>query len=107
MKRFRLFALAISLPLVLVVVLGGVFSPASARQQPFPELRVFEEVVALIRTAYVEDPEMDEVIEGALRGLADGLDGDSAYLTPAETKVIESNAPQGVADVGLVLSRQY
>ena len=107
MKRFRLLALVVSLPLVLVVVLGGVFSSASARQGSFPHLRVFEDVVELIRHAYVEEVPMDEVMEGALRGLADGLDGDSAYLTPSEAKLVESNAPQGAADVGLVLSRQY
>lgn len=107
MKRFRLFALVVSAPLVIVVVLGGLFSSASARQGAFPHLRVFEDVVELIRQAYVEEPQMDEVMEGALRGLADGLDGDSAYLTPAETKLIESKAPQEPADVGLVLSRQY
>ncbi len=107
MKRFRLFALVVSAPLVLVVVLGGLFTSASARQGAFPHLRVFEDVVELIRQAYVEEPQMDEVMEGALRGLADGLDGDSAYLTPAETKLVESNAPEEAGDVGVVLSRQY
>jgi len=107
MKRFRLFALLVSAPLVLVVVLGGVFSPASARQGAFPHLRVLFDVRDLIASAYVEEVDMDEVMEGALRGLADGLDGDSAYLTPAETKLIESNAPPAAGDVGIVLSRQY
>ena len=107
MKRFRLFALVASAPLVVVVVLGGLFSSASADQGAFAHLRVFEDVVELIRQAYVEEPQMDEVMEGALRGLADGLDGDSAYLTPAETKRVESKAPPEPGDVGLVLSRQY
>jgi len=107
MKRFRLFALAVSLPLVLVVVLGGFFSPASARQGAFPHLRVFEDVISLILNAYVEDVQVDEVMEGALRGLADGLDGDSAYLTPAEAARIEANAPEPAGGVGIVLSRQY
>lgn len=107
MKRFRLFALVLSAPLVLVVVLGGLFSSASARQGAFPHLRVFEDVISLIMSSYVEEVQVDEVMEGALRGLADGLDGDSAYLTPAEAKLIEANAPPAPGDVGIVLSRQY
>lgn len=107
MKRFRLLALLVSAPLVIVVVLGGLFSSASARQGAFPHLRVFEDVISLIVSSYVEEVQVDEVMEGALRGLADGLDGDSAYLTPAETKLIEANAPEAAGDVGLVLSRQY
>ena len=107
MKRFRLFALLVSAPLVLVVVLGGLFSSASARQGAFPHLRVFEDVISLIMSSYVEEVQVDEVMEGALRGLADGLDGDSAYLTPGEAKLIEANTPAEPGDVGLVLSRQY
>lgn len=107
MKRIRVLALVISAPLVLIVVLGGVLSPASARQGAFPHLRVFEDVISLILSSYVEEVHVDEVMEGALRGLADGLDGDSAYLTPTETKLIESNAPAAPGDVGVVLSRQY
>ena len=107
MKRFRLFALVISLPLVLVVVLGGLFSSVSARQGALPHLRVFHDVIELIQHAYVEEVQMDEVMEGALRGLADGLDGDSAYLTPGEAKLIEANTPPAPGDVGLVLTRQY
>jgi carboxyl-terminal processing protease len=107
MRRFRLFALFASAPLVIVVVLGGLFSPASARQGAFPHLRVFDDVIQLILNSYVEEVQVDEVMEGALRGLADGLDGDSAYLTPAEARVIEAGTPEAPGDVGIVLSRQY
>ena len=47
----------------------------------FQHLRVFEDVVSLILNNYVEDAKVDKVMEGAMRGLADGLDPDSAYLT--------------------------
>jgi carboxyl-terminal processing protease len=107
MKRLRLFALFVSAPLVIVLVLGGLLGSASARQGSFPHLRVFEDVISLIISSYVDEVEIDEVMEGALRGLADGLDGDSAYLTAAETRLIESNAKPAAGDVGLVLSRQY
>lgn len=107
MKRLRVLTLLISTPLVLVVVLGGLRGSASAVQGSFPHLRVFEDVISLIMSSYVEEVEVDEVMEGALRGLADGLDGDSAYLTPSEVKAIESGAPAPAGDIGLTITRQY
>ena len=107
MKRLRLLTLAISTPLVLVVVLGGFRGTASAVQGSFPHLRVFEDVISLIMSSYVEEVQVDEVMEGALRGLADGLDGDSAYLTPGEVKLIEAGTAPAPADVGLAITRQY
>jgi carboxyl-terminal processing protease len=42
-----------------------------------------------------------------MRGLADGLDPDSAYLTPQQVKQVETGAAQPPAGVGLELTRQY
>src|SRR5947209_4980326 len=46
-------------------------------------------------------------MNGAMRGLADALDPDSAFLSPQEVKQAESAAPLPVGDVGLELTRQY
>jgi len=107
MKKLRLFAILTSAPLVLVVVLGGLRGSASAVQGSFAHLRVFEDVISLIMSSYVEEVNVDEVMEGALRGLADELDGDSAYLTPAEVAFIENGARYEPGDVGLSIVRQY
>ena len=39
-------------------------------------------MVSLISSNYVETVNVDKVMNGAMHGLADGLDPDSAYLTP-------------------------
>jgi carboxyl-terminal processing protease len=44
---------------------------------------------------------------GAMHGLADSLDPDSAYLSVAEVKQLESNAAPPNGDVGIDLTRQY
>src|SRR6185312_15973107 len=48
-----------------------------------------------------------KVMSGAMRGLADGLDPDSAYLSPEEVAQVESNAPLPSGNVGIELTRQY
>src|SRR4051812_5768923 len=105
--RTRLSILLISTPLLAFVVFGGVLGRASTGDQTFQHLRVFEDVVSLILNNYVEEPKIDKVMEGAMRGLADGLDPDSAYLTAAEVKSIEPGEKLPGGDVGLELTRQY
>ena len=105
--RTRLSVLLISTPLLAFIVLGGMMGKASGGDQTFQHLRVFEDVVSLILNNYVEDAKVDKVMEGAMRGLADGLDPDSAYLTAAEVKSIEPGEKLPGGDVGIELTRQY
>jgi carboxyl-terminal processing protease len=94
---------------VLLVVVGGLLGPSdvTASQQGVPHLRVFGDVVQLIMTGYVEEVDVDKVMAGAMRGLADGLDSSSAFLTPDEVEIINSGEPLPPGDVGLVVTRQF
>jgi carboxyl-terminal processing protease len=107
--RTRLSVLLISTPLLAFIILGGLHGNASSGGDlTFQHLRVFEDVVSLILNNYVETAKIDKVMEGAMRGMADGLDPDSSYLTAADVKAIDAGAsaiPAG--DVGLELTRQY
>ncbi len=104
--RTRLSVLLVSTPLLAFIVFGGM-GKASSGDQTFKHLRVFEDVVSLILNNYVEDAKVDKVMEGAMRGLADGLDPDSAYLTAADVKSIDSGETVPAGDVGIELTRQY
>jgi carboxyl-terminal processing protease len=99
--------LLISTPLLAFVVIGAALSRASSGDDTFQHLRVFQDVVSLILNNYVEDVKVDHVMEGAMRGLADGLDPDSAYLTADEVKTLDAKTPLGDGDVGVELTRQY
>lgn len=107
--RTRWVILAVSTPLVAFAVLGGVMSRASAGQSDsYQHLQLFEDVISLITSNYVEPVDMDRVLDGAMRGLADGLDSDSAFLTAPEVKALESARPATPqADVGVDIMRQY
>jgi carboxyl-terminal processing protease len=105
--RTRLSVLLISTPILAFIIFGGVMGKASGGDETFQHLRVFEDVVSLILNNYVEDAKVDKVMEGAMRGLADGLDPDSAYLTAAEVKSIDPGEKLPGGDVGIELTRQY
>jgi carboxyl-terminal processing protease len=50
---------------------------------------------------------MDDVMRGAMRGLAEGLDSDSAFLTEQQLRQVEGGEKPGPADVGITLTHQY
>ena len=80
--KTRLSVLFISTPVLAFVVVGGLMGKAAAAgDQTYQHLRVFEDVVSLVMSSYVEPVKVDRVMEGAMRGLADGLDPDSAFLS--------------------------
>ena len=105
--RSRIAVLSVSAPILAFVLVGGLLNKVSARPNDYQHLRVFQDVVQLILNGYVEEVNVDHVMEGALRGLSDGLDPDSTYLTPEETSAVERGVPLPDAGVGIALTRQY
>jgi carboxyl-terminal processing protease len=105
--RGRVLVLAVSMAVVAFAVVGGFMSSAMARQDSYQYLRTFEDVVSLILNNYVEEVNIDKVMHGAMHGLADGLDPDSAYLDPAQVKIFEKGDGGGAGQAGLELTRQY
>jgi carboxyl-terminal processing protease len=105
--RGRLFVLIVSVPIIAFAVVGGFMGKAIAREESYQYLRIFEDVITLIMNNYVEEVDADKVMHGAMHGLADGLDPDSAYLDAAQAKAYEKSEPAGSGRIGLELTRQY
>ena len=105
--RGRVLVLAVSMPVIAFAVIGGFMSKAIAREDSYQYLRIFEDVVSLIMNNYVEEVNVDKVMHGAMHGLADGLDPDSAYLDINQVKVMDKGDPGATAQTGLEVTRQY
>ncbi len=106
-SNIRRVVLWISAPVIAFAIVGGFLGKVAARQDTYPHLRVFYDVVNLITDRYVEKTDIDKVMTGAMHGLADSLDPDSTFLSAELVKQIEANAPQPVGDLGIDLTRQY
>jgi carboxyl-terminal processing protease len=102
-SRSRLIVLLISTPVILLVVVGGVLSRAMGREESYGPMKTFDEVVTLILNNYVESVEPDRIMQGAMRGLAEGLDADSAWLTPEETKSVLRKSADPKGGIGVEL----
>ena len=74
-----------------------------ARGSQYGQLQIFDEVLSHIIRDYVDQPDLEKVRIGSLRGLAEGLDPYSAYLTPEQVKQYDPKAVR--AETGLLLSK--
>ena len=93
--------------MIAFAIVGGFLGKVMAREDTYQHLKIFDDVVSLITSNYVEKVDIDKVMDGAMRGLADSLDPDSAYLSPDEVKQIESGRGAAGGRRRLDLTRQY
>lgn len=107
--KTRLSVLLLSTPVLAFVVVGGLMGNASARagDETYQHLKVFDDVMSLVLSNYVEEVKVDRAMEGALKGLADGLDPDSAYLNAKQVADVEAGTAPPEGAVGLELTRRY
>ncbi len=107
--RIRLIVFFASIPIIAFTLIGGYYGRAAAgeEEQTYRHLRVFEDVVSLISNNYVELVDLDDVLQGALRGLAEGLDSDSAYLSPSDVRWVERGQRLPDGRIGLEVTRRY
>jgi carboxyl-terminal processing protease len=104
----RVSVLLLSTPVLAFVLVGGLMGKEQpAAPTKYQQLSIFQEVVELVMHNYVGEVQVDRVMDGAMRGLADGLDPDSAFLNAAQVKALESGEAPVDGDVGIELTRRY
>lgn len=72
---------------------------------PNAQLRIFDNVLQHIQNDYVDEPNMEKVRAGALRGLAYGLDPYSTYLTADQVRDFNESAKKNDVGIGAELSQ--
>ncbi|HKS10359.1 MAG TPA: S41 family peptidase [Pyrinomonadaceae bacterium] len=105
--RTKFILILLSATLTLYTVVGG-WIATSAQQpanDPNAQLRIFESVLQHIQNDYVDEPNMDKVRAGALRGLAYGLDPYSTYLTPEQVRDYNTGSKNNQVGIGAELSQ--
>ena len=93
--------------LALYAVIGGLLSTRAQQptNDPGAQLRIFENVLQHIQNDYVDEPNMDKVRAGALRGLAYGLDPYSTYLTADQVRNYRNESKDNLVGIGAELSQ--
>src|ERR671912_1629586 len=104
--RTKFILILLSATLTLYTVVGGWISTRAQQpaNDPNAQLRIFESVLTHIQNDYVDEPNMEKVRAGALRGLAYGLDPYSTYLTPDQVREF-GQAKNNQVGIGAELSQ--
>src|SRR5580765_2440909 len=103
--KFSLIILSASLALYSI---AGAWLATRAQQpanDPGAQQKIFESVLKHIQDDYVDEPNMEKVRAGALRGLAYGLDPYSTYLTPEQVKDYRAGGKSNQVGIGAELSQ--
>jgi carboxyl-terminal processing protease len=111
--RGKLWVLVVSGVIAAYAVVGGLpfvgaVLTTSAQQpsnDPNAQLRIVESVLQHIQNDYVDEPNMEKVRLGGLRGLAGGLDPYSSFLTADQVKTYEANKNSTKTGIGAEFSQ--
>ncbi|MDQ3666832.1 MAG: S41 family peptidase [Acidobacteriota bacterium] len=105
--RAKFALILLSATLALYTVVGGWISTRAQQpaNDPNAQLRIFESVLQHIQNDYVDEPNMDKVRAGALRGLAYGLDPYSTYLTPDQVRDYSGTGKGNQVGIGAEMSQ--
>ena len=109
--RGKFFLVLVSAIIAVYAVFGGMLRNFSSTfaQQPIndagAQIRIFESVLQHIQNDYVDEPNLEKVRFGALRGLAGGLDPYSSYLTAEQVKDFQAKKQNTLAGIGAEFSQ--
>src|SRR5215813_7430965 len=104
--RTKIAIVVFSTIIAFYAFVGSLMSKSSqvvARGSQYGQVQIFDEVLNHIIKDYVEQPDLEKVRIGSLRGLAEGLDPYCAYLTPDQRKQYDPKASR--AETGLIVSK--
>jgi carboxyl-terminal processing protease len=111
--RGKLWIMLISGSIALYTLVGGLPFVGDAlnaqAQQPIndagAQIRIFESVLQHIQNDYVDEPNLEKVRLGALRGLAGGLDPYSSFLTADQVKEYQAGKSNSKVGIGAEFSQ--
>src|ERR1700740_2286693 len=94
--------------LIMAYVATGYVRARASDDKAFHALTVYSEVLENIQRDYVDDSNMHQVTSGALHGLLDSLDPQSAFLSPLEfADYKEKSANHAKASAGIALTKRF
>ena len=111
--RGKLWVMVLSGAIAVYAVVGGLPFVGglltTLAQEPVndagAQLKIVESVLNHIQNDYVDEPNMEKVRMGALRGLAGGLDPYSSFLTADQVKAYEANKASNKPGIGAEFSQ--
>jgi carboxyl-terminal processing protease len=99
--------LLVSSVLVIYAIIGGMLGRVNAQNGSYQQLSIFTEVLSRIQQDYVDDPNVKNAVDGAIRGLIENVDPYGGYLSPRDVSFYKdySANPLKTPGIGVVLAK--
>ncbi len=109
-SRFKVSVICSSFLVTILLVVGAVLGKSEEQEGAYRPLAVYTEILARIKSDYVEEPDIPRVTRGAIQGLVEYLDPASSYLVPdqyaAYREALESSDGGTGLATGMVVRKQ-
>ena len=80
------------------------FAAKSTTRDFFNKIQSLSQIIQLVENYYVEDVDMDKLIDGSIRGLLETLDPHSQYITAEEFEKIDETMKGEFEGIGIEFS---
>src|SRR5215510_11269443 len=106
-SKSKYVILLISSVLVIYAIIGGMLGRVSAQNGSYQQLSIFTEVLSRIQNDYVDEPNIKNAVEGAIRGLVESVDPYGGYLSPKDVAFYRDYTanPQKTGGIGIVFAK--
>jgi len=92
---------------IFIVASAGIFigrlsvTTVSAEGEGYEELRIFTEVMAMVKKYYVEDVKTKDLVNGAIKGMLNSLDPHSSFMSPDAYKEMQVDTKGEFGGLGI------
>ncbi|MBF0337871.1 MAG: S41 family peptidase [Nitrospirae bacterium] len=98
--------------LIFVIAASGVFigrwtvRVVNAEAEVYQDLRLFTEVINIVKNSYVEEVKTKDLIYGAIKGMVSSLDPHSGFMTPELFKEMKVDTKGEFGGVGIQIGKK-
>ncbi len=84
---------------------GSLNHPLDAQAEtPYQELKLFTDVLSIVRQNYVEEVDMQELVYGGIKGMLSVLDPHSSFMTPDDYREMQVETKGEFGGIGIEIS---
>lgn len=103
-ERVKFLVLLVSTLIVAYALVGGLLPQVVGQEETYQDLSLFSAVLDHVRRDYVEEPDLNESLRGAIEGMVEALDPYAGFVA---AEVYRELQEPGQGDVGLIVSKRY
>ena len=109
LPKTKIIVLLLSATFVAYGLVGGMWSGVSisAPDNAYQGLTTFTEVLSKVKEDYVEEPDLEKAMSGALHGMMEALDPYSSFIDNDTYQRIQRSKAEAIASPGVILSKRY